>query len=108
MSGLRPTPWEWVAVILFYAAVHDVNAYLWETQRLNPRTHRDRRHAVENSPQLNACAGGYGVLQDAGFRARYVETYTLAEQRAQSLMNVDFRLVEATVMRALGQPVPVW
>jgi hypothetical protein len=108
LAGLRPTPWEWVAVIAFYAAVHYANAYLWETSRLTSRTHRDRRHSIENSAEIGNCAASYGVLQDAGFRARYVETYTLEEQRARSLLNTDLRLVEATVMQALGQPAPIW
>jgi hypothetical protein len=37
--GFRQPPYEWVAVIVFYAAVHYVNAYLWERLRLEPNDH---------------------------------------------------------------------
>ena len=108
MASLRPTPWEWVAVIAFYAAVHYVNAYLWETRRLKPANHGHRGAEIRADSRLVWCRAGYRALQDTGFRARYVETYTLEEQRARSLLNTDLRLVEATVMQALGQPAPIW
>jgi|SRR5581483_11949117 len=99
---------EWVAVMAFYAAVHSVNAYLWETRRYIPRTHRDRRHAIENDPQISGCGASYGTLQDDGYQARYNEGYSLTEQGARDLLEINFRQVEATVMRAQGQPIPVW
>jgi hypothetical protein len=108
LSGLRPTPWEWVAVIAFYAAVHAVNAYLWESRRYVPTTHGDRRSAVRLSLPISRCSGNYRALQDAGYYARYDETFVVSEQQARTLLVVDFRHVEATVMQALGQPAPAW
>jgi len=105
---LRPTPWEWVAVIAFYAAVHYVNAYLWEDRRLKPGSHGERRTAVQSDPRTSSCRASYRDLQDAGYRARYVETFTLSHQRAHALLDVHLRRVETTVMQAMGQPVPVW
>jgi hypothetical protein len=108
MAGLRPTPWEWVAVVAFYAAVHYVNAYLWEVRQIKPANHGHRGAEIRADARMASCRVSYWTLQDAGYRARYVETYALAEQRARSIVDVDLRLVEATVMQALGQPIPVW
>jgi hypothetical protein len=108
LTGLRPSPWEWVAVIAFYAAVHCVNAYLWETRRLVPTSHRHRRLELQASLRINACRQSYSVLNLAGYHARYDETFAVSEQQARTLLEVHFRHVEATVMRALGQPVPAW
>jgi len=108
LAELRPTPWEWVAVIAFYAAVHCVHAYLWETVRQVPRTHTQRQMRVQTDPRLARGRGGYGALSLAGGRARYDETYTLTERGARTLLEVDYRRAEATVMQALGQPVPAW
>lgn len=32
----------------------------------------------------------------------------MSEQAARNLLNIDFRAIEATVLQALGRPVPAW
>ena len=107
-DGLQPSPWEWVAVMAFYAAVHAVNAYLWEVRRYDPANHGDRRAQLRLSLPITACSRDYRHLERLGFNARYDERFSLTEQQARELLDVDFRRVEATVMQALGQPAPVW
>lgn len=92
----------------FYAAVHCVNAYLWESQRYEPGNHGDRSRGVRSDPQLRPCRASYDLLRDRAYHARYTETFTLPEQDARHLIGVAFRRVEATVMVALGQPIPIW
>jgi hypothetical protein len=108
LSGLQPSPWEWVAVIAFYAAVHAVNAYLWETRRYAPSTHGERSTEVRFNLPISACRTSYQNLSHAGYYARYDEEFSLTEREARGFLDVDFRRVEATVMQALGQPAPVW
>ena len=108
LAGLRPSPWEWVAVIAFYAAVHAVNAYLWETRRFAPSDHAARNNEVRYNLPISGCRVSYLALNRAGHGARYNEQFSLTEQEARELLDVDFRHVEATVMQALGQPVPAW
>jgi hypothetical protein len=108
LADLRPSPWEWVAVIAFYAAVHAVNAYLWETRRFAPGNHADRTNEVRYNLPISGCRVNYRTLNRAGFDARYDETSQLSEQQAHVLLDVHFRRVEATVMQALGQPAPAW
>lgn len=108
LAGLRPSPWEWVAVIAFYAAVHAVNAYLWETRRFAPGDHLARSTEVRYNLPISSCRASYQKLNRAGYYARYDEQFSLPEQKARELLDAEFRRVEATVMRALGQPVPAW
>jgi hypothetical protein len=95
-------------VIAFYAAVHCIHAYLWETTRQTPHNHRERHLKVQNDPRLARGRGGYGALVYAGRRARYDTIFSLTEQEARLLVEVHYRRVEATVMQALGQPAPAW
>lgn len=92
----------------FYAAVHTVNAYLWETRRFAPTTHAQRSTEVRYSLPISACRSSYLALNRTGYDARYGEQFSRTQQRAGMLLEVHFRHVESTVMQALGQPAPVW
>ena len=107
-SELEPEPWEWVAVVLFYAAAHYVNAYLWERYHVEPANHGERTYGVRQDSAINACQAAYDRLRVIGFDARYDEQFNLSEQDARVLLQVQLRGVEAAVMQALGQPVPTW
>jgi hypothetical protein len=107
-NSLAPDPWGWVAVIVFYAAVHYVNAYLWERYHVRPANHAERTYGVHHDSAINACVDEYDRLRDQGFVARYDERAGVPEHVARDLLQIDLRTVEATVMQALGQPVPVW
>ncbi len=105
---LAPDPWEWVAVILFYSAVHSVNAYLWERYHVQPANHEERTYGVRQDSAINTCQRSYDYLKDRGFHARYNEWFSISEPDARTLLEVELRAVEATVMQALGQPIPTW
>jgi hypothetical protein len=107
-SELEPEPWEWVAVILFYAAVHYVNAYLWERYHLVPKNHAQRTRGVDHDTAISVCSISYEILKNRGFHARYSEWFTFTESDAHALLNNQLRAVEAAVRQALGQPVPTW
>lgn len=95
-------------MILFYSAVHYVNAYLWERYHLTPRNHAERTYGVQRDPAISVCDRNYDTLKAVGFHARYDERYSLSEEDAGTLLDVDLRAVEAMVLKALGQPVPAW
>ena len=94
LAGLRPSPWEWVAVITFDAAVHAVNACLWETRRYAPRTHGERSTEVRYNLPSTACRVSYLILNRAAYDSRYDERFSLTEQKARELLEVHFRRVE--------------
>jgi hypothetical protein len=107
-SGLDPAPWEWVAVIAFYSAVHYVNAYLWERYHLSPANHQERSYGVLHDQAVNGCKEEYELLKDRGFHARYSERFSLTVQEASALVTGELRAAEAAVLLALGQPLPTW
>ena len=78
-------------MILFYSAVHYVNAYLWEQYHLGPRNHSERTYGVQQDSAINACAQSYDDLKDVGFHARYSENLTVSERQARMLLQVRLR-----------------
>ena len=108
LANLRPAPWEWVAVIAFYAAVHFVNAYLWETVRHEPSSHPDRLARVRRERPIRQCRRRYADLQTLGHRARYEAAFALSEQEARNLVRDNLRYIETTIMAGLGLPEPTW
>ena len=101
---IQTLPRAWSAVIAFYAAVHYVNAYLWEIRRYAPPDHGSRNRVIAGDPVLRRCRFQYRRLLDVGFRARYVPNFRLAEPDAQRLIDGDLDLVRETVRGALGLP----
>lgn len=100
-SGLATPPYEWVAVIAFYAAVHFVNAYLWERHRVVPRDHIERGLYIRNDPILRRCANAYGRLLDTSFKARHVRRHQVSASWADRLITIDLANVESVVRAAL-------
>ena len=108
VAHLRPAPWEWVAVIAFYSAIHYVNAYVWETARFEPSSHGERLARIRREPAIRHCRRRYARLQELGQLARYEATFALSEQHARELVQGNLRAIEAAVMTALGLPAPTW
>ena len=100
-GDLSPPPFEWVAVIGFYSAVHLVNAYCWETHRLDPGNHTNRSSEVTGHFG-RAVATSYRLLSDRGWQARYAPSYQLDGADAQELLQIDLEAVRDTVLKALG------
>ena len=100
--GLHTPPFEWVAVVAFYSAVHYVNALLWEWRSIKPATHTERNWYVDNHPPPAAFSLDYRVLNSHGRNARYAPGYRLQQPQAIALTNVHLAQVETTVCSALG------
>ena len=96
-QGGTPAGRNWASIIAFYAAVHYVNAYLWQVARFAPANHESRGAVLDRWPPLNAVTTSYEHLRDAGFRARYLPTYRVAPSLVDRLLDVDLRIVERVV-----------
>lgn len=107
-SATYPSLVEWAVIAMFYSAVHHVNAYLWERYHKVPRDHSERSWGVQQDSGISGCLTSYDFLKDAGYKARYDETYSLSEDDARVLLQEDLREVESTILRILGLPVPTW
>ena len=102
--SLQPRPFEWIVVLAFYAAVHYVNAYLWERQRYEPRDHGAREGAIARTHDLQSAYGSYMRLRDLSYRARYRSRYRISRADAEVALRSDLDQVERTVRAALGGP----
>lgn len=100
-GALRPSPYEWIAVIAFYSAVHYVSAYLWEKHHEMIEEHPARWRRVRTEGLLRRCSVQYGRLQNAGWNARYTRGFQMSRQDAERLVNLDLANVESVVMAAI-------
>jgi hypothetical protein len=100
-GSLQPSPYEWIAVIAFYAAVHYVSAYLWEKHREVIDEHPKRAARVRTEGILKRCSPQYGRLSNAGWNARYTRGFQMSRQDAERLVNFDLANVESVVMAAI-------
>ena len=62
---------EWEVVALFYSALHYVDAYLDHIVGTHPASHRERRYAIANSPELWRVRRLYSTLYNYSLDARY-------------------------------------
>ena len=101
-SLTRPPPLDWAVVAAFYAAVHYVNAYLWETQHWDPGTHQQRAAAVTRTAALRAAAHEYRWLMDLAYQARYVPHFRESRTDIEGAVLSDLEQVRRAVLGALG------
>ncbi len=99
-AKLSAPPYSWAVVVAFYAAVHYVNAYLWEKMRIEPRNHDERSDWLTKIAALKYVDGQYGRLRSLAFSARYDPFYQINRPTAESAL-LDMHDVEYAVRTAL-------
>lgn len=97
------SPSEWVLVVAFYAAMHYVAAYLWETGEVAPKNHRERDQFIRTTAALRPIAEAYGLLFDAGYEARYAPVIRLQTNAIPDALG-DLAQIRAVVLAALDTP----
>lgn len=100
-TDIQPPPLEWAVVIAFYAAVHYVNAYLWEKMQYAPRNHGERVNAVRTWTDLKVVSASYLLLQDYAYFSRYQPNFHVSKSEATDLIQNDLPAIQIAVMRAL-------
>jgi hypothetical protein len=101
-SRLHPPAYDWTVVAAFYAAVHYVNAYLWELRRYEPPDHNARRRVMAGDRSLQAAIQSYASLRARAFQARYRQDYRPSRLHAE-LATRQLRRVERVVRSALDR-----
>jgi hypothetical protein len=89
------------AVAAFYAAMHAINAYLWEIARLEPSSHRDRRAIIGQWPTLNTLEPSYAALFNRSLLARYEPGYSVRMTQLTSHINRHLAHIVTTIAREL-------
>jgi hypothetical protein len=73
---------DWTLVILFYAAVHYVEAYLDKHWSIHARSHTTRDKYFGKEANLRKIFSSYSQLKYYGYNARYeVSGFTVADTR---------------------------
>jgi hypothetical protein len=80
-------PHEWVITIAFYAALHDVDAYLCEHAGGGAGSHDARNRAVDTITQLQPIAFTYGHLYSRSLIARYDPLHPFSRSAVQAVLN---------------------
>lgn len=87
---------RWAVVIAFYAAVHYVNAYLWETGGIEPQDHADRRRRMQRDATLGQLVFRYRRLVMFAYQIRYTPSYRLTATNIRLSLQT-MREIEAAI-----------
>jgi hypothetical protein len=94
---------EWAIIAAFYAAVHIVNAFVWERQSLEPINHEERAQFVSLSSVLRPHAQTYARLSINAYHARYTPEYRLEPNRARLVVVRDLGSIEVAIVSDLNR-----
>ena len=95
---LKTTPYlDWVVTAYFYAALHLVDALLWEKERLNPELHEQRRDYVKRKSYLRAISGEYRSLKDHSEDARY-RLITMTSTKVENTIIPLYRAIASHIL----------
>ncbi len=84
---------RWATICAFYAAVHYVNAWLWENVQVKPRDHAERRSFVASMAVLRPMASAYFRLQERGYDARYRVGYQITAENLTDLLERELHQI---------------
>jgi hypothetical protein len=95
---LKTTPYlDWVVTAYFYAALHLVDALLWEKDHLNPDLHEHRRDYVREKWYLRAISSEYRSLKDHSEDARY-RLITMTSSRVEKTIIPLYKAIESHIL----------
>ena len=92
---------RWAVVVAFYAAVHYVNAYIWERLRIEPANHEDRTTLVTTVTDLRPIQTQYLRLLSVSFDARYARRFRVTHEVAEARVHGDLDAIRAAVLNVL-------
>ena len=102
---LTPPPLDWALVAGFYAALHYVQAYVWETQHYRAGTHDDLRDTIRRTYQLRSIEFQYRQLLDRSWQVRYLHEFSITLQDATDLLTRNLEPIRQVVLNGLGPTV---
>jgi uncharacterized protein (UPF0332 family) len=95
---LKTTPYlDWVVTAYFYAALHLVDALLWEKDRLHPELHEHRRDYVRQKWYMRAISFEYRSLKDHSEDARY-RLITMTSAKIEKTVIPLYKVIESHIL----------
>jgi uncharacterized protein (UPF0332 family) len=92
---------DWVATILYYAALHSVDQVLFQNGQINPRNHRQRHASIAQVPELHSIYPLYRELEYQSRRSRY-ECASFSSEEIQTLSQYVAE-IQKTVEALVGE-----
>lgn len=92
---------RWCEISAFYAAVHYVNAFLWERRQIEPSSHEERTVLVSSVRELRLVSTSYSLLLSAGLDARYRPRYRTHQRRVGTRVDEHLEAIRVAVLNAL-------
>ena len=96
---------EWEVTMLFYSALHLVDAFLDQSQGIHPISHRSREWYVSNVTQLRPIVSQYMNLYERSLDARYRLISISAEQISRISQDV-FQPIRPHIRYLLNESEP--
>ena len=96
----QPGYCDWAAIVLFYSALHLVEAYLANMGE-HPEGHADRSRALEEHGILHPIWADYRILKDYSEDARY-RCVAFAVDDIDSLERVEFKNIQDCISGLLS------
>jgi hypothetical protein len=109
IEAALPSDTNWVSVVMFYAAVHLMNAHLATKSNIffDPQSHRDRDQAMRACPELRDSPSEQRKLKDLSEQVRYDPGFVFQPThlvRAKRSLGRITSIVEPKVKGFLGLP----
>ena len=102
LAQATPCQSRWSVVMGFYAAVHYVNAYLWERLQIEPHDHAERRSFVLTLADFRPIEYEYRRLYDRAYVARYQPGHVVANADARKLLDETLEPIRAAIVPILN------
>ena len=96
---------EWEVTMLFYSALHLVDAYLDQSQGIHPVSHRNREWYVANVTQLRPIVRNYIDLYERSLDARY-RLVSISADQVSRINGGVFQPVKSHILNLLNQDNP--
>jgi hypothetical protein len=97
---IEPVPDDWAITVLFYSALHLVDAYLLEVHGTKPSNHTDRNRSVQTEQILNIVSEEYASLYAMSRTARYRPLATFPPNAVQQAFD-QLDVIQLTITDAL-------
>jgi hypothetical protein len=95
---------DWAATVLFYAALHYVDAYLFCVLGVHPSGHGDRDAYVNRVADLKPVRDDYRELKDCCHNARYRPPTRFSETDLAELKDINLAAILNAVKPHLTPP----
>lgn len=98
---LKTTPYlDWVVTAYFYAALHLVDAVLFEKEQLPGETHEIRKQYVRQKSYLRGIRDEYRTLKDHSEDARY-RLITMTSHKIENVIIPLYQAIEQHILRQI-------